>query len=83
MDFKRYCTICGNENFGKTPFCSEKCRQKYYYLVNKEKRQKYKKEYYKTHKEECDNRHNNWIDENRQQWNEYNKKRREEKKDNG
>lgn len=81
MDFKKYCIVCGSENFSRSKkFCCDKCRQQYHYQQSKEKITQYKKDYYKTHKEECDNRHNNWIDENRQQWNEYNKKRREEKK---
>ena len=79
MDFKRYCIVCGNENFSaRSKFCCEKCRQQYYYQQNKEKRTQYKKDYYKNNKQECDNRHNNWISQNRQQWNEYNQKRREE-----
>lgn len=84
MDFKKYCIVCGSENFSRSKkFCCDKCRQQYHYQQNKEKRAQYKKEYYKAHKEECNKRTSNWVSQNRQQWNEYNKKRREEKKDNG
>lgn len=84
MDTKKYCKQCGDENFSaKSVFCCEKCKQRFYYLQNKEKRKEYKKEYYQTHKEECDARRNKWIEEHREQWNEYYRNRRKGEKDNG
>ena len=83
MNIIKKCLQCGNEFSspkGKN-FCCEKCRQRYYYLINKEKRKEYKAEYYKNHKEEYDIRKTKWIEEHRQEWNDYYKQYREKTKE--
>jgi hypothetical protein len=84
MELKRYCIVCGNENFSpRSKFCCKKCEQKYYYEQNKQKRKEYKKEYFQEHKEEYAERKRKWINEHREEWNEYNKNRRKGEKENG
>lgn len=88
MDVKKYCIVCGCENFSRSKmFCSTKCKQHYYYQKNKEELTEYKKEYYLNNKEEYKDRSTEWFKNNRSKWNnyvrKYNQKKREENKENG
>lgn len=70
MDVKRYCIVCGTENFSRSKkFCCEKCRQKYYY--NQNKRTEYKKDYYESHKQQYIERQLDRVKNNRSEYNEY------------
>lgn len=80
MDIKKYCIVCGTENFSRSKFCCKKCEQKYYYEQNKEQRKQYKKEYYENHKEEYAERAKKWVNDNKEKWNEYQKSYRKEKR---
>lgn len=72
MDIKKYCIVCGSENFSRSKkFCCEKCKQKYYYEQNKQQRTEYKKHYYESHKQEYIDRQLDRVKNNRAEHNEY------------
>lgn len=81
MDIKKYCIVCGTENFSRSPkFCCDKCRQHYYYQKNKKNISEYKKEYYTENKDSYQRRQQEHKEERKLYMREYMKKYRKENK---
>jgi len=75
MDIKKYCIVCGNENFSRSKkFCCNKCQQAYYYQQNIDRLKEYKSNYYQEHKEEILERTDKWIKNNPDKHRAYNRK---------
>lgn len=69
---ERKCIVCNNDNpHPRSKFCSEQCRQKYYYEKNREKRLQYKKEDYQENKQKYIDKAMDWQKKNRERWNEF------------
>jgi hypothetical protein len=77
------CLKCGKETRGRTKFCSDKCRKRYYRHLNHLKNKDNPK--YKQKRKECFKK---WLEKNRFRWNElcrknsklYQRKKRMEEK---
>lgn len=79
---ERKCIVCGNDNLtSRSKFCSNQCKQQYYYQKNKEQRSIDKKKYYQEHKQEYLERQQKWFENNREKWNEYMQERRKQEKE--
>lgn len=74
MDFKKYCIVCGNENFSRSKkFCCDKCRQQYYYQTNRDRLKEYKQKDYQKNKEEYLERRKKYYLDNSERSKEYSK----------
>ena len=72
---EKHCIVCGNINNTRSEkFCSEKCKQHYHYMKNKETRTEYKKEWYQKNKENVIEKVRNWKKDNKDKVNEYARK---------
>lgn len=77
MEIKKYCIVCGCENFSRSKrFCSKKCADKFWF-----------QEYYKNNKEEVLEKNKKWQKDNPEKakasykkW--LNKKKKEAEKEN-
>lgn len=70
MDNKKYCIVCGCENFSRSKmFCSKKCGDRYWF-----------QQYYKKHKEEVIEKNKKWQKDNPEKANASTKKWLEKKK---
>jgi hypothetical protein len=78
---EKHCIVCGGINNTRSEkFCSEKCRQHYHYIKNKETRSNYKKEWYKDNKEVVLEKVKEWRKNNPDKVKGYSKKYYQKKK---
>jgi len=74
------CKNCGKLilNISNRRFCSDYCRNHFYYINNKDKKMKKIKEWKKKNPEKVKKHYKNWIEKNRYKWNLYQKKKAKE-----
>ena len=69
---KKFCIVCGSENFSRSKnFCCEKCHQQYYYQKNREKLlEKHNKHYSENKEQYISNNYKRYL-ENKEKTREY------------
>ena len=70
---EKKCLLCGKEHSRRSPYCSVECKNKHYYMLNKDRLHIVRQEYYQDNKEKCDKRHYIWVENNKEKFNNYQK----------